>query len=96
MLTVRRVTAVLTLTFLITLGMLTGDTNVVGVIVVALGILIALVQYSWTAWDKWADEYVAWLDSGDVEQWVAWHRAYVSWSEEHRTRMLGAPVPTAA
>ena len=61
------------------------------IFIVALIVLVALVRWSWCAYDKWTREYLAWLNTGDLEAWAAWHRAYVTWSAEHRTRLLGQP-----
>jgi hypothetical protein len=61
------------------------------ILIVALIVLVALVRLSWCAYDKWTREYLAWLNAGDLEAWAAWHRAYVTWSIEHRTRLLGRP-----
>jgi cyanate permease len=61
------------------------------ILIVALIALVALVRWSWCAYDKWTREYLAWLNTGDLEAWAAWHRAYVTWSTEHRSRLLGQP-----
>jgi len=62
------------------------------VFVGTLVVVVALVRYASEAYAKWADEYIAWLDAGDIEQWVAWHREYVDWSIEHRSRLLARPA----
>lgn len=43
-------------------------------------VLVVLVRYAWSAYDKWAEDWAAW--SRDVEAWAAWHRQYVAWSAE--------------
>lgn len=62
------------------------------VFVGTLVVIVALVRYATEAYTKWADEYIAWLDAGDVEKWVVWHRGYVTWSIEHRSRLLAQPA----
>ncbi len=63
------------------------------VFVVAQLAIVVVVRYGIAAWSKWADEYVSWLNTGDVQAWAAWHREYVAWSAQHRARQLG-PAPT--
>lgn len=57
------------------------------ILIVMQIVLVALVRLSWSAHDKWAREYVAWLNTGSVDAWTAWHRAYVTWSAEHAGRV---------
>lgn len=47
------------------------------ILIVALCVLIALVRVSWRAHDRWASDYLAWLNTGEVKKWTAWHQRNV-------------------
>jgi hypothetical protein len=59
------------------------------VFIAAQMVLVALVRYSWSAYDKWARECVLWLNVGDVDAWAAWQRDYVAWAERQQRRAPG-------
>ena len=47
------------------------------VLIVALCVLVGLVRVSWRAHDRWARDYLAWLNAAEVGRWTAWHRENV-------------------
>lgn len=49
------------------------------ILIVALCIVVALVRVSWRAHDRWARDYLAWLNTVEVGRWTAWHRENVSY-----------------
>ncbi|RSD22025.1 hypothetical protein [Amycolatopsis eburnea] len=56
------------------------------ILIVAQIVLVALVRLSWRAHDRWAREYIAWLNSANVETWTTWHREYVAWCARQAAR----------
>lgn len=41
--------------------------------------LVALVRVSWRAHDRWAADYLSWLNTAEVGKWTAWHRENVQY-----------------
>lgn len=47
------------------------------ILIVALCVLVGLVRISWRAHDRWARDYLAWLNPAELSAWTAWHRENV-------------------
>lgn len=47
------------------------------ILIVALCVLVALVRVSWRAHDRWASDYLAWLNAAEVDRWTEWHQRKV-------------------
>lgn len=47
------------------------------ILIAALWVLIGLVRVSWRAHDRWARDYLVWLNAAEVAKWTVWHRENV-------------------
>lgn len=72
-----RVVFVLAAVVALTAAKLTDFGYAPPVLIVTLCALVALVRVSWRAHDRWASDYLAWLNAAEVGRWTAWHREHV-------------------